>query len=198
MLKSLSLSSTNTCGPLTTDLYRKAGGLPSLPLMVHGCEKCGYAGMLGSFEPGNMTPALNEWVKANLGPRTDDFPAGAQYENAARIAGYLGAQPYEVAGLWLRAGWCVGGSAGERYRREAVARFEAAMDAGQVPKDERAPITYLIGELHRRTGNADKAKVWFARVPDAVADDPDGQWLVDLAIQQSTNPKDFVDEERGR
>jgi hypothetical protein len=93
------------------------------------------------------------------------------------------------------AGWCSGdGESGARYRREAVIRFEDAIDAGPVPQKERATITYLIGELHRRTGNAEKAKLWFARVPDAVAGAPDRQWLVDLAIQQSTNPKDFVDE----
>lgn len=38
------LGSTNTCGPLTTDLHRHAGGLDPLPLMIHGCGKCGYSG----------------------------------------------------------------------------------------------------------------------------------------------------------
>jgi len=166
--------------------------------MVHGCVKCGYAGTLDSFKPGSTSPAVNEWVKAHLGPRTDDFPTAAKYENEARIADFVGTQPYESAGIWLRAGWCTDNPSpdGQRFRREAVVRFEAAMDSDQVPQDERAPVTYLIGELNRRIGNAEKAKEWFARVPEAVSGDNERQWLIDLAIQQSTNPQEFVDEGR--
>jgi hypothetical protein len=195
----MSLSSTNSFGPLTTDLCRQAAGLSSLPLIVHGCKSCGYAGTESSFRPVSTVPEVYEWVKASLGPRSDGFPAGAKFENAARIAELLGTQPYEAANLWLHAGWCSSSDspAGKRYRCEAVVRFEAAMDADQVPPKDRAAVTYLIGELHRRTGNGDKANAWFARVPDAVGTDSKQQWLVDLAIQQSTDPKEYVDEERG-
>jgi hypothetical protein len=34
-------------------------------------------------------------------------------------------------------------------------------------------------------------------VPDAVGGNAKQEWLIDLAIQQSTNPKEIVDEERG-
>jgi uncharacterized protein (DUF2225 family) len=198
--ESVSLRSTNTCGPLTTDLYRQAGGFQPLPLMVHGCPKCGYAGSLGRFESGSATPELAEWVKANLSPPPDRFASGSMYENSARIAEHMGAGPYEVANIWLRGAWCEpdASSRGARYRREAAVRFEAALDAGQVPQERRAVLTYLIGELHRRTGSPEKAKAWFALVPDAVGGDEKARWLVDLAIQQSTDPKEFVDEGRGR
>jgi hypothetical protein len=196
----MSLATTNTFGPLTTDLYRHAGGFPSLPLMIHGCPQCGYSGHAGAFDPDEVTPRLKEWVRANLKPVSGRFRAGAKYENSARIVEHEGAPPYQVANIWLRAGWCEDGQSesGVRYRREAVLRFEAAMDAGQVPKGERAIITYLIGELHRRIGDAAKAKDWFARVPNAVAGNAKEQWLIDLAIQQSTNPQEFVEEKRGR
>ncbi len=114
----MSLRSTNTCGPLTTDLYRHAGGFPSLPLMVHYCTPCGYSGPIGDFDP-------------------EEVAAG------------------------------------------------------------RAVITYLIGELRRRTGDPDKAKAWFARMPDAVGGNAKQDWLIDLAIQPSINPKEMVDEKRG-
>jgi hypothetical protein len=196
--ESMSFASTNTCGPLTTDLYRHAGGFPSLPLMVHGCSRCGYSGHLRGFDPEAASPELKEWVRANLKPIPDRFSAAAKYENAARIAEHRGAPPYKVADIWLRAGWCEAeeSKSGIRYRHEAVLRFEAAIEAGQVPEKERAAITYLIGELHRRVGNPDKAKAWFARVPDAVGDNAEQKWLIDLAIQQSTEPKEFVDEVR--
>jgi hypothetical protein len=195
----MSLGSTNTCGPLTTDLYRHAGGFPSLPLMVHGCTQCGYSGHVADFDPEQVTPELKEWVRTNLKPIPDRFSTGAKYENSVRIAEYKGAPPYHVAQLWLKAGWCESedGGAGVRYRREAVARFEAAMERRQVTADSRAIITYLIGELYRRVGDPDKAKAWFARAPDAVGGNAKQEWLIDLAIQQSTNPKETVDEKRG-
>ena len=197
--KAMTLFSTNTCGPLTTDLYRHAGGFPSLPLMVHACSQCGYSGQEGDFTPEAVTSVLSEWVLQNIKPIADRHNVGARYENSARIAEQRGASAYSVAHIWLRAGWCEsqGGEAGVRFRREAVTRFEAAMDKGKVPKDELATITYLIGELHRRVGDSDQARVWFGRVPDAVGDDAEQKWLIDLAIQQSTNPKEMVDEERG-
>jgi uncharacterized protein (DUF2225 family) len=195
----MSLRSTNTCGPLTTDLYRHAGGFPSLPLMVHGCARCGYSGYVGDFDPEQVTPALKEWVRVNLKPIPDRFSTGAKYENSARIADYQGASPFHVAQVWLKAGWSEseGSESGIRYRREAVARFEAAMERNEVAADSRAVITYLIGELYRRVGDPDKAKAWFARVPDAVGGNAKQEWLIDLAIQQSTNPKEMVDEKRG-
>jgi len=195
--KATSLFSANTCGPLTTDLYRHARGLPHLPFMVHSCSQCGYSGLEGDFSSEAVTPALKEWVQQNVMPTVDHRNVGARYENSARIAEHRGASAFQVANIWLRAGWCEsqGSEAGVRFRREAVTRFEAAMDKGLVPRDELAIATYLIGELHRRIGNQDKAGLWFSRVPEAVGDNAEQKWLIDLAIQQSTEPKEFVDEE---
>jgi len=165
--------------------------------MVHSCSQCGYSGSEGDFNSEVVTPALKEWVQQNVKPIADRRNVGARYENSARIAERRGASAFQVANIWLRAGWCEsqGSEAGVRFRREAVTRFEAAADKGQVPKEELATTTYLIGELHRRVGNLDKARLWFARVPEAVGDDAKQKWLTDLAIQQSTEPKEFVDEE---
>lgn len=139
---------------------------------------------------------MKEWVRQNIKPIPDRHSAGAKYENSARIAEQRGMSAYGVAQIWLRAGWCESqeSESGVRFRREAVTRFEAAMEKRQVPKDELASATYLIGELHRRVGESDKARLWFARVPEAVGDDAEQKWLIDLAIQQSTEPKEFVNE----
>jgi uncharacterized protein len=198
--KAMSLFSTNTCGPLTTDLHRHAGGLSPLSLTVHACTQCGYSGHEGDFSPEAVTPALKEWVQQNIRPIPARRGASAKFENSARIAEQGGASAYSVAHIWFRAGWCEseGSEASVRFRREAVSRFEAAMDKGQVPKDELATTTYLVGELHRRIGDTDKARGWFARVPEAAGDNAEQKWLVDLAIQQSTDPKEFVDEEPRR
>ncbi|MCX6843379.1 MAG: hypothetical protein NTX53_13980 [candidate division WOR-3 bacterium] len=67
--ESMSLRSTNTCGPLTTDLYRHAGGFPSLPLLVHGCTQCGYSGHIGDFDPEQVTPSLKD-PKSDIEPQS--------------------------------------------------------------------------------------------------------------------------------
>jgi len=124
------------------------------------------------------------------------MPAGTKYANLAQIAEFRGTPTLDVAKLWLKAGWCEtedGRWLGVRYRREAVARFEAAMERNEVAAGSLAMITYLVGELHRRIGNPDKAKIWFARVSDAVGANAEQKWLIDLAIQQSTNPKEVAD-----
>jgi hypothetical protein len=150
---------------------------------------------------------LKEWVRTNLKPIPDRFRADAKYQMKAKAKAKAEATRAPAQTLTStstsycpgQAGWCEseGSGSGVRYRREAVARFEAAMERKQVTADSRATITYLIGELYRRVGDPDKAKAWFARVPDAVGGNAKQEWLIDLAIQQSTNPKEMVDEERG-
>ena len=195
--ESMAFASTNSFGPMTTELRRHASGLSPLPLTVHGCERCGYAGSRASFSPERASPELKEWVQKNLGLRLDGFPSWAKYENAARIAEFEGLPQHTVAHVWLRAAWCEAeqGKAGDRYRREALTRYEAALEQGLVPKEELPVVTYLAGELNRRTGNAAKARAWFSHVPDAVGGQADAGWLIDLAIQQSVAPKEFVEEE---
>jgi hypothetical protein len=134
--ESTSLGSTNTCGPLTTDLYRHAGGFPSLPLMVHGCTQCGYSGHVGDFDPEQVTPAMKEWVRANLKPIPDRFSTGAKYQMKAKAKAEATRAPAQTLTSTStsycpgQAGWCEseGSESGVRYRREAVARFEAAME----------------------------------------------------------------------
>jgi len=181
-------------------LYRHAGGFPSLPLEVHGCVKCGYCGYADDFKPGSADEELKRWVRANLVPPEgrDRFPADRCYEYVARIAERRGALPKVTGLLWLKAAWC-GPDKSEsadylRFRREALARVEAALAKGEFTAEELPAVTYLAGELSRRIGNAEQARAWFARVPAAVGDNAEAKWFIDLAIQQSTDPKEFVEE----
>jgi len=43
-----------------------------------------------------------------------------------------------------------------------------------------------------------RAHQWFDRVQEAADAVPDAQWLVDLAAQQKTNPKEYFDDSRHR
>ena len=108
---------------------------------------------------------LKEHVWDELAPRlTVTSPTGAEkYEFAAKVALWQGAEPRRVADLLLRAAWCCvdeGDMEAERYfRRQSAWIFERALSSYDgVERDERAVLTYLVGELWRRVGDTVKAR----------------------------------------
>jgi hypothetical protein len=60
-----------------------------------------------------------------------------------------------------------------------------------VPRDERAVINYLVGELWRRIGDAALAEAWFDRVRTEVVDGEAQQWIVEAADQQRDCPREW-------
>jgi hypothetical protein len=93
-----------------------------------------------------------------------------KYEAAAKVAEWQGLEPRHVADLLLRAAWCCvdeGDVEAERFfRRKAAWAFERSLDAFDgVAREERAVLTYLVGELWRRVGDPRLAREWFDRVP---------------------------------
>jgi uncharacterized protein (DUF2225 family) len=101
-----------------------------------------------------------------------------------------------IGDLYLRAAWCANDSKDPRkerfYRLKALEYFERAMELKEISVSDIAGYTYLIGELHRRVEDIGAANVWFDRVAEATKGDPKQQWLVDLAAQQKTNPKEII------
>ena len=92
-----------------------------------------------------------------------------KYEAAAKVAEWQGMEPRHVADLLLRAAWCCvdeGDVEAERFfRRKAAWKFEEALESFDgVARDERAVLTYLVGELWRRVGDTKLATAWFNRV----------------------------------
>jgi hypothetical protein len=70
--------------------------------------------------------------------------------------------------------------------------FEEALQAyDAVPREERAILTYLVGELWRRIGDTRKAEFWFESVTGEVTDLQNQQWVVDAADQQRLNPREW-------
>lgn len=69
--------------------------------------------------------------------------------------------------------------------------YEKALAEADFPADGRAVYTYLVGELYRRVGDAREAGEWFDRVAGLVTD-PKQEWVVKLAEQQKTEPKEFI------
>ncbi len=105
-------------------------------------------------------------------------------------------EPRYVADFYLRAAWCCvdeGDIEAERFfRRKAAWMFERALASFDgVARDERAVITYLIGELWRRIGDSRLAAGWFARVPEEIVDERAQQWVTEAARQQGQCPREW-------
>jgi len=123
-------------------------------------------------------------------------PGSEKYEAAARVAEWAGAEPRQVADLLLRAAWCCvdeGDVEAERYyRRRAAWAFEQALSAYDgVAREERAVLTYLVGELWRRVGDGRQARGWFEQVAHEVVDAQSQQWVLDASRQQKDAPREW-------
>lgn len=193
--------STNSFGGKRTDFHERAAGAQPLPYLVHICACCGYAGGERDFsEDADVSPMLREQVLDELAPKLPggEIPGSAKYEFAARVAELQGAEARRIGDLYLRAGWCCVDESdieAERYfRRHAAWKFEEALSSYDgVDRDERAVLTYLVGELWRRAGDVAQAAEWFDRVESEVTDRAAQQWVLDAAWQQRCCPRDWFE-----
>ena len=197
--RSQTVVTTNAFGGKRTDFHERAAGMQPLPYFVHLCTTCGFAGVERDFrEEIHLAEDVRERVLFELAPvLARELATGSlKYEHAARIAEWQGAEPRYLADLFLRAAWCCvdeNDTEAERYfRRHAAWRFTEALAAYDgVPTEERAVLTYLVGELWRRVGDETLARVWFDRVPLEITE-PDAQaWVLEMAKQQREVPKEW-------
>jgi uncharacterized protein (DUF2225 family) len=202
--RSQAVVSTNSFGGKRTDFHERAAGTQPLPYLVHMCNRCGYTGSERDFtEEADVTPMVREQVWTELAPQVgrEGRPGAAvsgseKYEFAAKVAEWQGLEPRHVADLLLRAAWCCvdeGDLEAERYfRRKAAWAFERALDQFDgVAREERAVLTYLVGELWRRVGDASRARQWFDHVPNELVDEATQQWVLDAARQQRDCPREW-------
>ncbi len=196
--KSQSVVSTNAFGGKRTDFHERAAGTQPLAYLIHMCSECGYSGGETDFTGGtDVSPVLKQHVFKELAPLRPALVCGSEkYEAAAKVARWQGTEPRHIADLLLRAAWCCvdeGDVEAERYfRRHAAWMFEEALSAYDgVPREERAILTYLVGELWRRIGDTKKAATWFEAVPSEVTDLQNQQWVIDAADQQRMNPREW-------
>lgn len=201
---SQAVASTNSFGGKRTDFHERAAGTQPLPYLLHMCPTCAFTGADPDFTEGDVSPQLKAYVLETFGTlaeRAATSVAGAvtgseKYEVAAKIAAFKDDDARLVADLYLRAAWCCvdeGDREAERYFRLAAARwFITALDGwGDVARDERAVITYLVGELWRRIGNLTEARTWFNLVECEITDRATQQWVLDVARQQRDCPREW-------
>lgn len=196
--KSQAVVSTNSFGGKRTDFHERAAGTQPLPYLIHMCGRCGYSGSERDFtEDTDVSPMLKEHVWNELAPKlVAGAPGSEKYEAAAKVAEWQSMEARYVADLLLRAAWCCvdeGDTEAERYfRRRAAWMFERALGSYDgVALEERAVLTYLVGELWRRAGDGKAASAWFNLVADEVVDSQTQQWVVDAARQQKDSPREW-------
>lgn len=197
--RSQAVVSTNSFGGKRTDFHERAAGTQPLPYLIHMCGLCGYSGSERDFsDEAEVSPLLKEHVWNELAPvrATGAVSGSEKYEAAAKVSEWQGMEPRYVADLLLRAAWCCvdeGDSEAERFfRRKAAWMFEQTLVSYDgVARDERAVLTYLVGELWRRVGDMQQATAWFNRVPGEVTDAQCQQWVMDAARQQRDCPREW-------
>ncbi len=197
--RSQTVVATNGFGGKRTDFHERAAGMQPLPYFVHLCAHCGFAGVERDFgDSAEPSEGLREFVWTTLAPALQhELPSGSlKYEHAAKVAEWQGSDPRYLADLYLRAAWCavdeLDSEAERFYRRKAAWRFAEAltMFAG-VPADERAVLTYLVGELWRRIGDSAQASSWFVKVRAEITDADAQRWVTDAADQQMRQPREW-------
>ena len=197
--RSQTVVATNAFGGKRTDFHERAAGMQPLPYFVHMCTHCGYAGVERDFnEQIDLGDEIRDRVWSDLATALlRELPSGSlKYDHAAKVAEWQGNDPRYLADLYLRAAWCCVDERdieAERYfRRKAAARFAEALEQFDgVAIEERAVITYLIGELWRRIGNDDRALEWFDKVPDEVTEPVAQAWVLEVAQQQRESPREW-------
>src|SRR5436305_6631020 len=196
--KSQSVVSTNAFGGKRTDFHERAAGTQPLAYLIHMCSECGYSGGEADFTtPTDVSPILKQQVLKELAPLRPSPTCGSEkYEAAAKVAQWQGMEPRHIADLLLRAAWCCvdeGDVEAERFfRRQAAWKFNEALGTFDgVVRDERAVLTYLVGELWRRVGDTVLATAWFERVASEIVDLQTQQWVLDAARQQRDCPREW-------
>jgi hypothetical protein len=190
--------STNQMGQ-QTDFKPVVGGVFPYPFYIHTCPSCGFSGYQEDFEKRYQAP-FREKVRAELSGRVagKNVNGSDKYLLAAWCAENLKRKKMEIADLYLRAAWCAedeGDANKERQAREkAAALFEKALASGDVSSEQRAAITYLVGELKRRIGKTGEAGTWFDKVKSEVQDATKQAWILAAAKQQKKNPKQSMPE----
>jgi hypothetical protein len=197
--RSQTVVATNAFGGKRTDFHERAAGMQPLPYFVHLCTHCGYAGVERDFaDDVDLGERIRERVWSELAVSLrHELPSGSlKYDHAAKVAEWQGNEPRYLADLYLRAAWCCvdeRDTEAERYfRRKAASRFAQALEGYDgVNAEERAVITYLIGELWRRIGDDAQARQWFDRVPNEVTEPDTQAWVLEVAQQQRQSPREW-------
>ncbi len=186
-------------GGATTEFEPISIGAPALDFQIHSCPHCAFSGEAADFEESRVvSPTVAERIRAELAPlaRGAAHDVAKKYEYAARIAEWEGREPQTVAGFFLAAAWRSNERESARDRRRAALEsFRKAVDAqrGQSEGD-LLKWMYLIGELHRRLDEPERAREWLDLVLARTGAAPEHSGIRSLAFRQRYSPGNVIHE----
>jgi uncharacterized protein (DUF2225 family) len=190
--------STNTFGGVETDFRAHASGMDPLPFYIHQCPKCHFSFMVSGFY---VSDALKDYVlsrKIFEGIEQGALQASStQYEIFGRGL-TINQSPYEnIAWAYLRASWMARSENDppkeKRLQLLAIHYFERAITERTLTKEEDYEhVTFLIGELYRRTESFNQAIEWFSQVNEPREQDAHRQKV--LAEQGNSSPTFFTND----
>jgi uncharacterized protein (DUF2225 family) len=179
-------TSIGSCGYAgkDSDFYPQYWGANPLPHFVKVCPSCNHGDHPSKFKPGTPGPEV---------PREEALPCWRRYELVAETHRQEGVPPFSLAQTLHRAAWGARAVDGDKakeleFLQQARELFEQALGEDGVPTepdDLRPIITYLVGELYRRTGDKAAAVKWFAKVPSMLNGDEKLEWLSKLVESQT-------------
>lgn len=159
-------------------------GMNPIAYFVHSCPHCHFT---NDGQKSDFSEAQKQTIRKYLAEycrqhNCGQLKASQKYEILAHTRQMRGLPPLKVAEAYLRAAWMAddesNSAAAKGFRQEALRRLARAVESREVKDDLRPNLTYLVGELYRRTGNFTEAQQWFDRVQ---APPP---WLAALVKQQ--------------
>ncbi len=186
---------TDSLGRMHSDLYREASGAQPVCYFVHTCNKCGYTGYDGDFQPQEFSPVFRGLLRENVTPEVTNrkIDSNGHFYLAALCAEWRGAPSYVLARIYHMGAWCCrmkGEKGKERfYLGKAAGLFEEALSSGV--RENAAVFTYLLGDIYRRLGEAEKAKEWYGKVEQAIKDNGGDPKILEFARRQLTAPSDY-------
>lgn len=157
-----------------TDLFTKYRG-DVHPLQYNSvvCPSCGNSALENNFK--NMIPRKKEVIKEKVTPKWcgQDYTKKRTLDESIiclKLVLYCAeitkSKKAELAGICLKIAWLYRikeGAEEMKFLKLSVKLYEESFKEEDIEMDELT-LTYLIGELNRRTGDMEKATSWLGRV----------------------------------
>lgn len=169
--------------------FQKKGAIGSFyEDLVHACPTCHFSGVDDDFKQ-RPPDAVVAKILAELKPvRVAKWPDHiAECVFAAKIYEWEGRKNQEIADQYLVASYLLrdAPAADQDRRRElqrtAASYFERSLTGSELSGKARGPISYLIAELHRRSGAFEAALVWYGR---ALSESERPDWIEEVVTKQ--------------
>lgn len=159
-----------------SDFYVRYEGINPIFYDVLVCEHCGYAAQAEKFE--TITDREAKLIRENIMPRWKKRSLSGERTVEAAIEAFKlalynlhirNAKNSELAKVCIRLAWLYRISEEQKekeFLEFALRNYTAAYENEHFPVDKLDEFTcmYMIGELHRRTGNGEEAVKWFSRI----------------------------------